>query len=331
MCSALEFPVDFDPTEDQSLLLTSFEGLLDRFRAPSAGEHGYLAYSEAFQAELGSSGYLEIASQPGFGVLEAALLTEAAARCPVGAEVAASTMIGPLIGQPPGPIALAWGPDLPIRYLQQAGSVCLFEDEGVLVGAPEADGIEPVGSVVAYPLAKLVAPLRDAVHYTGEVAATIRRRALIGIAAEAAGLMRGALDQTVRYVNERHQFGQPLGAFQAIQHRMAEDAQLIHGCRLLSLRAAFADDDRQAAVACLYAQQAIRKVVYDLHQFTGAMGLTLEYPLHLWTYRLKYLQGEAGGRGAQGRRVASEVWPRSAPVAFVASSQASPSLAMQAV
>jgi len=43
----------------------------------------------------------------------------------------------------------------------------------------------------------------------------------------------------------------------------------------------------------------MRKVIYDCHQFSGTMGLTLEFPLHQWTFRLKVLQGEAGGRVAQ--------------------------------
>jgi alkylation response protein AidB-like acyl-CoA dehydrogenase len=89
---------------------------------------------------------------------------------------------------------------------------------------------------------------------------------------------------------------------------LAEVAQLVRGSRLLALRAAWSDDDRQAAVACLHAQESMRKVIYDCHQFAGAMGLTLEYPLHFWTYRLKYLQGEAGGKAAHGGLVADLVW-----------------------
>ena len=122
--------------------------------------------------------------------------------------------------------------------------------------------------------------------------------------------MRGALENTVQYVKEREQFGQPLGHFQGIQHRLAEDMVMVRACRSLAFRAAFEDCDRQAALACLYAQDAMRKVIHDCHQFSGAMGLTLEFPLHLWTYRLKVLQGEAGGRAAQARSVSRATWPQ---------------------
>ncbi len=300
--------MDFELSSDQKLLLTSLEGLLDPFRSPPIGGHRYVEYSVELQAELIKSGFLDVASESGYGLLDAALLVEEIASCPVSVEVAASTLISPLIGGFGSPIALSWGVDRPARYLKQAKIVCLFRHDGVLVGTPAPDELDPIESVVAYPLATLRAVPSDAVHYTGNIAATIRRRALIGIAAEAAGVMRGALQLTVQYVKDRQQFGHPLGDFQAIQHRLAEDAQLIHACRTLAFRAAYEDDDRHAAVACLYAQEAIRKIIYDCHQFSGAMGLTLEYPLHLWTYRLKYLQGEAGGKARQGQLLAQEVW-----------------------
>ena len=63
-----------------------------------------------------------------------------------------------------------------------------------------------------------------------------------------------------------------------------------------------------AALAALYAQDAAKRVTYDFHQFLGAMGMTLEHPLHVWTYRLKFLTGELGGRGAQALAAADGLW-----------------------
>jgi alkylation response protein AidB-like acyl-CoA dehydrogenase len=301
--------MDFGLTDDQQLLMTSFEGLLQRHREPPQGVHGYVAFGADLQAELIQSGFLEVAGQEGFGPLEAALLAEEAATCPVSAEVAQSALVGPLLDSAALPLAIAWGLGRPVRFLPQAMTVCLIEDDDVLVGTADWESVE---SVAAYPLGTLTAMRGDAVRISGERAAAIRRRALIAIAAEAAGLMRGALELTVRYVKERQQFGQPLGNFQAIQHRLAECAQLVRGCRNLSLRAAWQDDERSAATACLHAQEATRQVIHDCHQFHGAMGLTLEYPLHLWTYRLKLLQGEAGGKQAQAALLAAKVWPEPA-------------------
>jgi alkylation response protein AidB-like acyl-CoA dehydrogenase len=298
--------MDFDLSEDQQLLVTSFDGLLEGYSALPTGPHGYVLYSEALQAELAASGFLGVAGEDGFGPLEAALLTETAATCPRGAEVAASALIGPVLNGIEGPIALAWGLGVPVRYLEKARVVCVIEGDAVWVGSPGKT--RPVSNTAAYPMAILEAMPKDAVKLDDDTAAAVRRRAQIGIAAEAAGLMRAALDNTVQFVKDRQQFGQPLGHFQAIQHRLAECAQIVRAVRSLAFRAAHLDDNRHAAVACLYAQDTMRKVIYDCHQFSGAMGLTLEFPLHLWTFRLKVLQGEAGGRGAQGLLAASAIW-----------------------
>lgn len=300
--------MDFGYTDDQQLLMTAFEGMLDRYREPPQGVHGYSAHSEDLQTEITEAGFLEIATQPGFGTLEAALMIEAAAACPVGVEAAASMLIGPLVGHNQGVLALAWQVGQPARYLAQAKRLCLFDHDAVLLATPQEGDWEAVDGVAAYPMARLVRIPDDAERLPDDAGEAVRRRAVLGIAIEAAGLMRGAIDCTVKYVKERQQFGQPLGHFQAVQHRLAEDAQLVRACRWLALRAADSDNEADAATACLYAQQAMRKVITDCHQFVGAMGLTLEFPLHLWTYRLKILQGEAGGMPQQAQRVAQAVW-----------------------
>jgi len=301
--------VDFDFSDDQQLLMTSFEGLLERFRDPPHGQHGYVAYSTELQAEIEQNGYLELLGQEGFGLLEGALMVEAAAHCPVSVELAGSLLAGPLLGGAPAPVAVAWGIGKPVRYLPHARTVCVIQGNEVWYGTVTPEIIRPLHGAPAYPLAVLEAMPADARQLSVGDAAAARCRALVGIAAEAAGLMRGALDNTVQYVKERQQFGQPLGNFQGIQHRLAESAQLVRASKWMAFRAAYADDLQQASLACLYAQEAMRKVVNDCHQFSGAMGLTLEFPLHLWTYRLKVLQGEAGGKGAQARQLAELVWP----------------------
>lgn len=299
--------MDFGLTDDQQVLLTSLQSLLLPFRTPPAGAHDYVQYSADLQQELTNSGFLEVASQPEFGPLEAALLIEEIASCPVSVEIG-SALITPLINRWAGPIAVIWELGKPTRFLPIAKTVCVMRGDSVLLGTADPRNIEQVDSVVAYPLGCLREIPHDSVHVTEKAAAAIRRRALIAIAAEAAGAMRGALHQTVQYVKDRQVFGQSLAQFQAVQHRLAEDAQLVHACRSLALRAAWQDDDVSAAVACLYAQDVMRKVIYDCHQFTGATGLTLEYPLHLWTYRLKHLQGEARGKGRQANLVSEYVW-----------------------
>lgn len=304
--------MDFDFSEDQQMLMTAFEGLLAPWTQAPQGLHGYTVYSAELQAEIAAAGFMEIAAQPGFGLLDAALLVEAGAACPVSVELASSMMIAPLLSGVEGPLAVASALGQPVRYLPVAQSVCLFHDGDVWQALFASAQIEVLDSVAAYPLGRLARVPDGANKLGSDLTDKIRRRALIGIAAEAAGLMRGATDCTVAYVRERQQFGQPLGHFQAIQHRLAESAQLARACRWLAFRAADTGSESDAATACLYAQESMRKVITDCHQFTGAMGLTLEWPLHLWTYRMKVLQGEFGGKGAQARRLAQAVWPETA-------------------
>jgi alkylation response protein AidB-like acyl-CoA dehydrogenase len=74
------------------------------------------------------------------------------------------------------------------------------------------------------------------------------------------------------------------------------------------MKAANTLDPADAALAAFHAQESARAVVYDFHQFLGAMGMTLEHPLHLWTYRLKALIGELGGRGSNALAAARALW-----------------------
>ena len=135
-------------------------------------------------------------------------------------------------------------------------------------------------------------------------AARVRTWLRVACAAEIAGLLQSAIDSTVEHLSVRKQFGRPLGSFQALRHRMAECAVLCGGVRRLALKAAGTGDAGDAALAALHAQDSATRVIYDVHQMMGAMGMTLEMPLHLWTYRMKALLSELGGRGGQSAAVA---------------------------
>ena len=137
-----------------------------------------------------------------------------------------------------------------------------------------------------------------------EAAASVRKWLRIALAAEVSGLLQAAIASTVEHLTLRKQFGRPLGTFQALRHRMAECAVLAGGVRWLALKAAGTADEGDAALAAFHAQDSATRVIYDVHQMLGAMGMTLEHSLHLWTYRLKALLSELGGRGGQASAVA---------------------------
>jgi alkylation response protein AidB-like acyl-CoA dehydrogenase len=106
----------------------------------------------------------------------------------------------------------------------------------------------------------------------------------IGIGSQMVGLAQGALDHTVKYVQEREQFGRPIGDFQGVQFQLAEMSTQIEAARLLVYNAARLKDAGQnfvipAAMAKLDASEMAGRVAslcIDLH---GGYGFTKEYPV----------------------------------------------------
>jgi alkylation response protein AidB-like acyl-CoA dehydrogenase len=106
----------------------------------------------------------------------------------------------------------------------------------------------------------------------------------IGIGAQMVGLAQGALDHTVRYVQEREQFGRPIGRFQGVQFQLADMATEIEASRLLVYNAARLKDAGQpfvtpAAMAKLYASEAAQRVASTCIDLHGGYGFTKEYPV----------------------------------------------------
>ncbi len=106
----------------------------------------------------------------------------------------------------------------------------------------------------------------------------------IGIGAQMIGLAQGALDHTVRYVQEREQFGRPIGTFQGVQFQLAEMATEIEAARLLVYNAARLKDAGepflgQAAMAKLYSSEMAQRVASTCIDLFGGYGFTKEYPV----------------------------------------------------
>jgi alkylation response protein AidB-like acyl-CoA dehydrogenase len=107
----------------------------------------------------------------------------------------------------------------------------------------------------------------------------------IGIAALAVGLAQGAFEAALGYAQERKAFGRPIGAFQAIQWKLADHATRIEAARLLTYRAAHLKDvDRSArttmesSMAKLYASEIAVRVADDCVQIHGGYGFVKDYP-----------------------------------------------------
>jgi alkylation response protein AidB-like acyl-CoA dehydrogenase len=106
---------------------------------------------------------------------------------------------------------------------------------------------------------------------------------LAALCADAVGVMQALLDATIRYVGERQQFGQPIGRFQALQHRVADMLIQLESARSMSylaaLRCAAADvGERRRALSAAKAVvgQAGRFIGQQAVQLHGGMGMTDE-------------------------------------------------------
>ena len=106
----------------------------------------------------------------------------------------------------------------------------------------------------------------------------------ISIAALAVGIGRGALEEAIAYAKERHQFGQPISSFQAIQWMIADAGTELDAASLLTFRAAYRKDSgkpfvQEAAIAKLFASEAAMRSTIKAVQIFGGYGYTREYPV----------------------------------------------------
>ncbi len=306
--------MDLSLTPDHLAILDALDSLAKPFAAVPVGDHSFALTSDALDRELAEGGFLDVALDPDLGTVAAAVIVERLARLPFTTESALSALVRPLLGDGvSGPLCLVDGcSNRPVRFLRPGATVVLVGIDSVTSFSAKAEHLrgEPE-ALYGYPVATLLMDPAVAATTTHNVSpADIKTRWRIALAAEAAGLLAAALESVTSYVTDRNQFGRPLATFQALRHRLAEAQVRTNGVYWLAMKAAATLDAGDAALAALHAQESARAVVYDFHQFLGAMGMTLEHPLHLWTYRLKALISELGGRGGQALAAAEAIWGR---------------------
>jgi alkylation response protein AidB-like acyl-CoA dehydrogenase len=134
----------------------------------------------------------------------------------------------------------------------------------------------------------------------GEALAAIEAALDIGLAAlcaDAVGVMQALVDATVEYVRTRQQFGQPIGRFQALQHRIADMLIHLESARSMSYLAALRCTDtdvgerrRALSAAKAVIGQAGRFVGQQAVQLHGGMGMTDELKVSHWFKRLTAAQ-----------------------------------------
>ncbi|HRJ80021.1 MAG TPA: acyl-CoA dehydrogenase family protein, partial [Planctomycetota bacterium] len=104
----------------------------------------------------------------------------------------------------------------------------------------------------------------------------------IGISAQAVGIARACLDDSIEYAKQREQFGKKIAEFQGVQWMLADMGVKLEAARLLMYRAAFLRDNgqpcaKEAAMAKLFASEMANKAAKDAVQIFGGNGYSKEY------------------------------------------------------
>ncbi|KAA0764840.1 acyl-CoA dehydrogenase AcdA [Bacillus sp. SH5-2] len=116
-----------------------------------------------------------------------------------------------------------------------------------------------------------------------------------GIAAQAVGIAQGALDASVEYARERHQFGKPIAAQQGIGFKLADMATDIEAARLLTYQAAWLESEglpygKESAMSKVFAGDTAMKVTTEAVQVFGGYGYTKDYPVERYMRDAKITQ-----------------------------------------
>ncbi|MER6142564.1 acyl-CoA dehydrogenase family protein [Streptomyces sparsogenes] len=189
----------------------------------------------------------------------------------------------------------------------------LYAVETTALGAADAPGTAETPAAPAAPgvTAEPLTPLDltrplAALHFTEAPARRLagpdRARAAVGraltagaglLASEQLGLAEWCLTETVRHTKDRHQFGRPIGSFQALKHRMAGLWLELVSARATARHAAdaLAADSPEVPVAVAVAQAYCAPVAVhaaqECVQLHGGIGMTWEHPAHLYLKRAK--------------------------------------------
>ncbi len=156
---------------------------------------------------------------------------------------------------------------------------------------------------------------------SGSTAASLYERAVddwrVLTAASLNGLRGTALQIGLNYIKNRKAFGTLIGAFQAVQHRLADVSVAGDGAELLTFEAAWAADTGQpdAAVLASYALNFSSRTAFmtcrEALQFHGGYGVTLEYDIQLYFRRAKAWALALGDIALEEQRAADLSFPAS--------------------
>ena len=203
-----------------------------------------------------------------------------------------------------GSALLPWAGFCDWALVGDGGAVYLVPvSECPLEPVPAVDRARPIAQLTGMPLEAWPAADRYLVSDDPQRITAARQAGTLATTAQLIGLGERMLSMTVAYVKDRHQFGVPIGSFQAVKHALADALLALELARPLVHAAAWAhvhdtaDAARDVAAAKVRAGEAAGLVARTALQCHGGMGYTQESDLHLWLKRIWALQASWGQSG----------------------------------
>lgn len=142
----------------------------------------------------------------------------------------------------------------------------------------------------------------SAEHLVGgnDVLAWLSTHRALGLAAYQLGVLERALELTAEYAQTREQFGRPIGSFQAVGQRLADDYIEIQGLRLTCEQASWrlSEDlpaDIEVATAAFWAAEAGHRVAHTTVHVHGGVGIDMDHPVHRYFITAKQTEFALGG------------------------------------
>jgi alkylation response protein AidB-like acyl-CoA dehydrogenase len=337
--------MEFDFNDEQrEIKSTARELIADRFKPEKVRELAESddPYDQAVWAEMCELGWPGIAISEefggqGLGVVELVILQEQ-----LGYACAPSPMISNAFA---GAVIEAAGSDeqkqrwLPgIASGEGRGAAELTNDGGAIVGAAQgasilvlADGdgarlVDPAAAelervdLIDTTRAYFRVSADGGASLPGDVAGAVGT-GQVALAAELVGVAQRALDIGIEYAKEREQFGRPIGAYQAVSHRLAEMLWDVEEARSLTYYAGWCADAEPeslplaASMAKARASDAATSVTHEAIQTLGGIGFTWEHDVHFLLKRARVGAQMLGSARQHRERVADLVGlGESAPV-----------------
>ena len=209
-------------------------------------------------------------------------------------------------------VACGLGRTGPIPHAETADLVVLEHDGEVRVHEASACDIDPVVGIDGARRLATVTPRGEGTIVPVDPERALAR-ATLATASELIGLAKRLLDLAVGYVGERHQFGKPVGSYQAVKHPLADVQLALAFARPLALRAGWAlatgdaDAARAVSSAKVAANEAAERAARASLQAHGAIAYTVEYDYHLYAKRVWALLADRGDATSHRLAVADEL------------------------